>query len=195
MALSFRQFFRPICSNSSSRLRYLKRTYSSTPFEQSTIQSSVPIQEPKDSSSRVTKLSSQPGAVPSPKTALERENRGGPKAQKHDPTWHPPTDTEHTSSPATPLELTPIIQPTEPYFVHRSTSKNLPIYLDYKRGGNRLETRLRKLEGNLGVLREQLIKSLKLPPEDVAINQLTKHIIIKGHKKDQLKKFLIDRHF
>lgn len=82
-----------------------------------------------------------------------------------------------------------------PYFVHRSGTNNLPVYLDRKRGGNLKLTLIRKLEGNLNALKNHLIEELKLPPEKVAINGQAKQIIIKGHMKPLVTKFLNDKGF
>jgi large subunit ribosomal protein L49 len=69
---------------------------------------------------------------------------------------------------------------SEPYFVHRTPSSNLPIYLLTKNGGNLKQTKVRKLEGNIAVLHNQLREHLKIEKkEDIKINPLTKHIIIK----------------
>jgi len=82
-----------------------------------------------------------------------------------------------------------------PYFVHRSNTNNLPVYEEAKRGGNLHQTRIRKLEGDLPALREQLITALNLPPERISINSVTQHIIIKGHYKNKVVKFLEGKRF
>lgn len=69
--------------------------------------------------------------------------------------------------------------PNQPYLVTRTTTNNLPIYLLAKRGGNLKQTRIRKIEGNVQILKKQLQEELGLDEKDVVINSLTKHIIIK----------------
>lgn len=69
--------------------------------------------------------------------------------------------------------------PSEPYVVHRTGSRQLPIYLDAKRGGNLHQTRIRKIDGDIMRLRDQLQEHLKLESKDVVVNRLTRHIIIK----------------
>jgi len=81
-----------------------------------------------------------------------------------------------TSAAAT---STPITPQTQPYKVLRTPSKNLPIYTLAKRGGNLKQTKVRKIEGDIEVLRTQLQEALGLEHNEVVINQLTKQIIIK----------------
>lgn len=66
------------------------------------------------------------------------------------------------------------------YRVNRTPSQQLPIYLLAKRGGNLKQTRLRKIEGDIGKLKQDLQKALGIAEDkEIQINQLTKHIIIK----------------
>ncbi|KAI9793128.1 MAG: hypothetical protein M1835_007456 [Candelina submexicana] len=83
---------------------------------------------------------------------------------------------------ASPPEVPPPTASPEPYIVHRTPSRQLPIYLDAKRGGNLHQTRIRKIEGNITELRNQLQQALQIPPKDIAVNQLTRHILIKVWK-------------
>lgn len=69
--------------------------------------------------------------------------------------------------------------PVKPYRVERTGTKNLPVYLLSKRGGNLKQTKVRRIEGNINVLRTELQEALGLEKEDVVINQLTQQIIIK----------------
>ena len=48
-----------------------------------------------------------------------------------------------------------------------------------KRGGNLHQTRIRKIDGRIGDLRDELQMALGLKDEQIAINQTTRHIIIK----------------
>ena len=48
-----------------------------------------------------------------------------------------------------------------------------------KRGGNLRQTRIRKIEGDAAKLGQDLRQALSLKPEEVKVNQLTNHIIIK----------------
>ncbi|KAF8250116.1 hypothetical protein K440DRAFT_541817, partial [Wilcoxina mikolae CBS 423.85] len=82
-----------------------------------------------------------------------------------------------------------------PYFVHRSKSQNFPVYEEAKRGGNMLQTRIRKVEGNADALREQLMAQLNLEKDRIFVNHLTRHVIIKGHWKKKVEKFLSEQKF
>lgn len=65
------------------------------------------------------------------------------------------------------------------YHVHRTASQQLPVYHLAKRGGNLHQTRVRKIEGDIMALRDDLRQALCLKEEHITINQLTRHIIIK----------------
>ena len=75
--------------------------------------------------------------------------------------------------------IPPSLAPQETYFVNRTQSKNLPVYLLAKRGGNLRQTLIRKVEGNTSSLKRQLEEDLGLDPKTVAVNQLTNHVVIK----------------
>ena len=69
--------------------------------------------------------------------------------------------------------------PRLPYHVQRTASQGFPVYHLAKRGGNLHQTRIRKIRGDVNVLREQLRTFLHLKKEDAVINQVTGHIILK----------------
>jgi len=53
-------------------------------------------------------------------------------------------------------------------------------------------TKLRKIEGDVNVLRSDLQKALGMTEQQVVINQLTRQIIVKGHKKAEIEQWLKD---
>jgi len=53
-------------------------------------------------------------------------------------------------------------------------------------------TKLRRIEGDVNVLRKDLQDALGLADKEVTINQLTRQIIVKGHKKSEIEQFLKD---
>jgi len=53
-------------------------------------------------------------------------------------------------------------------------------------------TKLRKIEGDVNVLRSDLQNALGLTEQQVVINQLTRQIIVKGHKKAEIEQWLKD---
>lgn len=68
----------------------------------------------------------------------------------------------------------------EPYHVRRSNYKNLPIYQTKKRGGNKLITEVKHIDGDIKALRDQLREALRISEDkECTINELTRHIIIK----------------
>jgi large subunit ribosomal protein L49 len=107
---------------------------------------------------------------------------------------------------AAPSTTPQINSAPKPYLVTRTGTKGVPVYLLSKRGGNLKQTKLRRIEGDINVLRTDLQIALGVEEKEVTINQLTKHIIIKvftvsgrcsmtlthpqGHKKSEVVKFL-----
>jgi len=57
------------------------------------------------------------------------------------------------------------------------------------------QTKLRRIEGNINVLRKDLQQALGVDEKEVVINQLTQQIIVRGHKKAEVLKFLEDHKF
>jgi len=50
-------------------------------------------------------------------------------------------------------------------------------------------TRLKRIEGDVNALRNDLREAFGMDEKEVTINQLTRHIIVKGHKKPEIEKF------
>ncbi len=78
------------------------------------------------------------------------------------------------------------------YHVARTSSGNLPVYSDSKRGGNLHQTIIRKISGDAGVLRDEIRDLLqrmasagkKTPAlskikKDVVLNSVNNHVIVK----------------
>jgi len=89
-----------------------------------------------------------------------------------------PTLPSKASKPAPTLQLNNL-----PYFVRRTGSNQLPVYLVTKAGGTKQLTKIQKTEGDLDTLRTDLAYTLGVDPRspDVSINRLTGHIIVKVH--------------
>lgn len=83
------------------------------------------------------------------------------------------------STPEASPVLSGIIRKALPYSVSRTPTRGLPVYQLAKSGGNLKLTRVRKLEGDIEVLRKQLEETLSPKPEYVKINPTTNHIMIK----------------
>lgn len=93
----------------------------------------------------------------------------------------PPTKAKPAPAqkPSKPLKLYNL-----PYFVRRTASNQLPVYVDTKAGGNKQLTKIQKTEGDLDALRNDLAITLgdadgHKPNPDVTLNRLTGHIIVK----------------
>lgn len=86
-----------------------------------------------------------------------------------------------------------------PFHIGRTKTNNLAIYEHVKAGGSKHITQIRKLSGDLTELQKALRTALQLPDfvvdgkgrkkEPVAINPLTQHIIIKGWRGSEVKKW------
>ncbi|KAI5806264.1 ribosomal protein L49/IMG2, partial [Geopyxis carbonaria] len=81
-----------------------------------------------------------------------------------------------------------------PYFVHRTKSKNLPVYYKQKRDGQH-QTTIRKLEGDLSVLKTQLAESLDVHPDWIDVKNLKRHVIVRASVKEKVEQFLEQKKF
>lgn len=105
-----------------------------------------------------------------------------------------PASTQSTQPPISPVEAeasstqaqtTPLQLTNLPYFVRRTPSNKLPVYLETKAGGTKRLTKIQKTEGDLEALKSDLAKALNLNLEtgskkpEVTINSTTGHIIVK----------------
>ncbi|KAF2827555.1 hypothetical protein CC86DRAFT_369655 [Ophiobolus disseminans] len=94
--------------------------------------------------------------------------------------------TNNNTPPPLSLDL-----PPPRYHVSRSNSNSLPVYTDFKRGGNLHLTTVRKITGDLAALRDELGVFLKKKKEvSVTINYLTQQVVVKGHHQKQIMSFL-----
>ncbi|KAJ5683824.1 Phosphopantothenoylcysteine decarboxylase [Penicillium maclennaniae] len=110
---------------------------------------------------------------------------------------------EQPVTPSTPItpkanKTQPAVQLSNlPYFVRRTGSNQLPVYLVTKAGGTKQLTKIQKTEGDLDALRDDLAYTLGVDVRspDVSINRLNGHIIVKGWRKPEILKFLSERNF
>ncbi|KAJ5287598.1 Phosphopantothenoylcysteine decarboxylase [Penicillium angulare] len=114
------------------------------------------------------------------------------QALKEQPISSPTPIPQTTQPPAPPLQLNNL-----PYFVRRTGSNQLPVYLDKKAGGTKQLTKIQKTEGDLDAFREDLARSLGVDvrSSDVSVNRITGHIVVKGWRKPEILKFLRERNF
>lgn len=73
-----------------------------------------------------------------------------------------------------------------PYYVHRTPTGNLPVYQEIRSGGNRHQTRIRRVEGDLQFLIRQIHEALELDKKDIIFNSLTSQVVIKGREKERV---------
>ncbi|QLL31095.1 hypothetical protein HG536_0A09120 [Torulaspora globosa] len=77
------------------------------------------------------------------------------------------------------------------YYVARSATGNLPVYTDYKAGGNKLVTEIRKISGDIIQLRNDLQAELpQIPKEAWRVVMQSKKIVIKGDAASSVKEVL-----
>ncbi|KZN93159.1 39S ribosomal protein [Penicillium chrysogenum] len=106
-----------------------------------------------------------------------------------------PSPAKSDKKPSPTLQLTNL-----PYFVRRTASNQLPVYVVTKAGGTKQLTKLQKTEGDLDALRNDLASALGVvdgnkPNPDVTLNRLTGHINVKGWRKPEIVNFLQERRF
>ncbi|KAI7388387.1 hypothetical protein KC336_g17364, partial [Hortaea werneckii] len=94
----------------------------------------------------------------------------------------------------------PALEPTHcapnlSYFVTRTANNELPIYNLRKRGGNLLFTRVKKVDGRREDLCEALRAKLGLRRDEVQVNPVTGHVVVRGHWRGQVERFLRERLF
>ncbi|KAI0593995.1 mitochondrial large subunit ribosomal protein-domain-containing protein [Biscogniauxia sp. FL1348] len=106
-------------------------------------------------------------------------------APLHAPSGQPSSEASEFVAPSEPPP-----QPTLPYYVGRNNLRNFGVYHKVKSGGNFKITLLKKGEGNLQALKRDIRDALGLPETDVSVNNVTRHIVIRGHRREQVLTFL-----
>lgn len=137
-------------------------------------------------------------SLPRPKESKASHRSNYPKKERLYPTrgasHNKPAVEKLIPDPVEPL-APHLCAPNLPYFVTRTPSKHLPIYTLRKAGGNKLVTRVKKVDGKPEVLRDELRELLGLGEKEVVINRNTGHIMIKGHHNSKIEHFLKQRMF
>ncbi|KAI0206822.1 mitochondrial large subunit ribosomal protein-domain-containing protein [Astrocystis sublimbata] len=107
-----------------------------------------------------------------------------------------PLPSTTTPNVAATIEPEPIAAATQlPYFVGRNNLDNLSVYQSRKRGGNLKLTTVKRGEGNLQALKRDIRDALQLEDKEISVNNVTKHIVIKGHQRDPVVHFLLTMGF
>lgn len=135
-------------------------------------------------------------SLPRPINSRASHRTNHPRPPRTYPTRHP-TNTPPPSPPS-PLTLLPTQEsaPNLPYFVTRSSKNSLPIYTLRKRGGNLKMTRVKRVDGRAEVLGEELRGVLGLSAKgEVVVSPVNGHVMLKGHHKEAVERFLRERRF
>jgi large subunit ribosomal protein L49 len=73
------------------------------------------------------------------------------------------------------------------------------VYTDYKRGGNLHLTIVRKVDGDLVALRDELRgvlgQQVGMDPDRVVVNGLARQVVVKGLVKGVVERYLRERRF
>ncbi|KXJ89981.1 mitochondrial large subunit ribosomal protein-domain-containing protein [Microdochium bolleyi] len=99
----------------------------------------------------------------------------------------PTTQPAEPAATAAPSEAT---RARIPYFVGKNKFNNFGVYHKNKRGGNLKTTEIKMVDGNIEALKQDLKASLRLESGDIAFNNTTRHLVVKGHKKPEVLNFL-----
>ncbi|EMD00075.1 hypothetical protein BAUCODRAFT_21735 [Baudoinia panamericana UAMH 10762] len=196
-------FLRPLGLPRPSTIRQLL-CYSTTSIchaEAQTATRTARVEDPNLIASRNASASYPPNtlkSLPRPKEPRASRRANHPRAERTYPTRHPTHHpvTEHKLIPE-PVEPLPADQcaPNLPYFVTRTPSMELPVYQLRKRGGNMKLTRVKKVDGKVESLRDELRAALGLGEKEAVVNPVTRHVMLKGHLKTEVDKFLRERMF
>lgn len=129
-----------------------------------------------------TPITSSP-AIHQTRTFLTQLRRQAQALKEQLPTTPTIPSQSKVPKPTPSLQLTNL-----PYFVRRTGSNQLPVYLVTKAGGTKQLTKIQKTEGDLDTLRTDLAYTLGVDPRspDVSINRLTGHIIVKVYLSPRL---------
>ncbi|EXJ60348.1 hypothetical protein A1O7_04500 [Cladophialophora yegresii CBS 114405] len=132
------------------------------------------------------------------------EDRAARMYPDTDPSTPPPTvlaaDLKASSlkSRVRGSSITPTLSPL-PYSILRTPSKNLPIYQTTKSGGSKHITTIRKIQGDLTELATAVRQALGMDEymtdmrgrkkANVVVNRITKHVIIRGWRGPEIKRW------
>ncbi|XP_077368077.1 large ribosomal subunit protein mL49 [Festucalex cinctus] len=106
----------------------------------------------------------------------------------------PPKHSGPTPSGWVPPAETP---PSLPYMIRRSRMHNIPVYTDLTHG-NRKMTLVRKVEGDIWALENDVKRYLKDVTGDelpTQVNEVTMTLKVKGHFEKELKEWLASKGF
>ncbi|XP_003389524.1 PREDICTED: 54S ribosomal protein img2, mitochondrial-like [Amphimedon queenslandica] len=80
--------------------------------------------------------------------------------------------------------------PSHAFFVRRTKTNNIPVYLDYKGGGTRTLTIVRKIDGDAKALEKKLREVIRNRDLMTRTDELTGQIVLHGDYKSIVMKYL-----
>lgn len=104
------------------------------------------------------------------------------------------TDIDNATASTSTPQPAPSALPQLRFHVGRTSSNQLPVYQDSKRGGNLHQTLIRKISGDARVLREDIREHLGLQEKDVVVNPVTGHVVVKVSLSSLSKPYWIFQH-
>ncbi|GAB7357279.1 hypothetical protein MBLNU459_g8248t1 [Dothideomycetes sp. NU459] len=189
-------FLRPLGPPRPATIRHFLR-FSSAATPRAAASASASALDPNLVASQTASPSYPPPSLkslPRPKESHASHRTSQPTKVRNYPDRARPADAKSPSpSPAALPESE--VAPNLPYYVTRTPSNELPIYHLRKRGGNLRQTRVKKIDGNIDVLRAALQTELAVPEKECVINRVTNHVVIKGWHKPRIETFLKARMF
>ncbi|KAF9364149.1 hypothetical protein BGX34_002363 [Mortierella sp. NVP85] len=79
------------------------------------------------------------------------------------------------------------------YFVQRTKSGQLPVYTDIRNGGTRQQIIVRKIQGNAGALRTEMLQTY--PGADIRVNERSNQLVLQGFPIAEIRQWLTIKGF
>ncbi|KAK3814415.1 MAG: mitochondrial large subunit ribosomal protein-domain-containing protein [Benniella sp.] len=102
------------------------------------------------------------------------------------------TASEVVAKAAAPKATSPPPLPKS-YFVERTKSGQLPVYRDIRNGGTRELIIVRKIQGDAGALRTQMLQTY--PGTDIRVNERSNQLVLQGLPIGSIRQWLILKGF
>ncbi|KAI9303471.1 mitochondrial large subunit ribosomal protein-domain-containing protein [Cunninghamella echinulata] len=82
------------------------------------------------------------------------------------------------------------------YIVSRTSNHGLPVYSEIKNGGTQQLTIIRRIEGDVEALKDEIVTLFPDAPKNhIRINPTNNHILIKGLYVNEIKQWLANKGF
>ncbi|KAJ1948198.1 mitochondrial 54S ribosomal protein img2 [Linderina macrospora] len=80
-----------------------------------------------------------------------------------------------------------------PYFINRTRFQTLPVYTDIRNAGTRTLTLVRRIDGDVEALRNDLAAALE--DNTVEIRKVSRQIVIRGNRINEVREWLTKKGF